>query len=152
MVTQRTLDVSTKRLRIAELSRRNPNSELTSLNGYLDETWLEESYERLKKGKAVGVDGEGLADYGRNLQERLKDLLNRAKSGSYKAPPVRRVEIPKAGGRQTRPIGIPTTEDKVLQMGVHMLLEPVYENEFYDFSYGFRSGKSAHQALARIRD
>jgi group II intron reverse transcriptase/maturase len=122
------------------------------LNGYLDETWLEESYECLKKGKAVGIDGEGLADYGRNLQERVKDLLNRAKSGSYKAPPVRRVEIPKAGSRKMRPIGIPTTEDKVLQMGVHMLLEPVYENEFYDFSYGFRSGKSAHQALARIRD
>ncbi len=151
MVTKRTLDVSTKRLRIAELARKFTGSALTTLNGHMDEAWLAESYRRLKKGKAVGIDGQDLADYGQALDERLKDLLRRAKSGSYKAPPVRRIEIPKAGSQETRPIGIPTTEDKVLQMGVHLLLEPVYENEFYEFSYGFRRGKSAHQALAQIR-
>lgn len=116
MVTQRTLDVSTKRLRIAELSREHPDSALTRLNGYLDETWLEESYESLKIGKAVVIDGKGLVDYGRNLSERLKDLLNRAKSGRYYAAPVSRVEIPKAGSRKIRPIRIPTTETKLLQM------------------------------------
>jgi len=152
MVTKRTYDVYTKRVRIAELSQKFADSALTTLNGYMDESWLEASYHRLKPGKAAGVDGQGLADYGRDLRERLPDLLNRAKSGRYQAPPVRRVEIPKAGSKETRPIGIPTTEDKVLQMGVYMLLEPVYENEFHDFSYGFRPGKSAHQALAQIRD
>ncbi len=151
MVTKRTLDVSTKRLRIAELARKFTGSALTTLNGHMDEAWLAESYRRLKKGKAVGIDSQDLADYGQALDERLKDLLRRAKSGSYKAPPVRRIEIPKAGSQETRPIGIPTTEDKVLQMGVHLLLEPIYENEFYEFSYGFRRGKSAHQALAQIR-
>lgn len=152
MVTQRTnTNVSTKRLRIAELSRKHSGSALTSLNGYLDQRWLEDAYGRLKQGKAPGIDGQSVAEYGRELDERLKDLLARAKSGRYQALPVRRVEIPKAGSRETRPIGIPTTEDKVLQMGVLMLLEPVYENEFYDFSYGFRPGKSAHQALAQIR-
>ena len=151
MITKRILSVSTRRLRIAELSEKYPQSAMTTLNGYMDEAWLEESYYCLKKGKAVGVDGQGLGDYGRNLSERLKDLLNRAKAGSYQAPPVRRVEIPKAGSDEKRPIGIPTTEDKVLQMGVYKLLEPVYENDFYEFSYGFRSGKSAHQALSEIR-
>ena len=117
----------------------------------MDEAWLEESYHSLKKGKAVGIDGQDWLSYGNGLESRLSDLLGRAKSGSYKAPPVRRVQIPKPGSVETRPIGIPTTEDKVLQKGIHMLLEPIYENEFYDFSYGFRSGKSAHQALAQIR-
>lgn len=152
MVTKRTQDVSTKCLRIAELSRKYPNSALTTLNGYMDEPWLKEAYSRLKKGKAVGIDGQGLESYGRELDRNLSDLITRAKTGSYRAPPVRRVEIPKDGSKEKRPIGIPTTEDKVLQMGVYMLLEPVYENEFYDFSYGFRPNKSAHQALARIRD
>jgi group II intron reverse transcriptase/maturase len=151
MNTQRIESVSTKRLRIAELSRRHAGRALTSLNGYLDKPWLEEAYRRLKKGKAVGIDGQGVDEYGLKLDERLTDLLGRAKSGSYQAPPVRRVQIPKAGSDEKRPIGIPTTEDKVLQMAAHMLLEAVYEEEFYDFSYGFRAGKSAHQALAQIR-
>jgi group II intron reverse transcriptase/maturase len=93
------------------------------------------------------VDGQTAADYGANLGENLRSLRERAKSGTYRAPPVRRVHIPKGTGPETRPIGIPTFEDKVLQRAVVMVLEAVYEQDFLDGSYGFRPGRSAHQAL-----
>ena len=86
-------------------------------------------------------------------EDNLGRLLDRAKSGTYRAPPVRRVHIPKGGSRtETRPIGIPTLEDKVLQRAVAMLLEPIYEQDFLDCSYGFRPGRSAHQALESFRN
>jgi retron-type reverse transcriptase len=85
--------------------------------------------------------------YAENLLDNLLSLLDRAKSGAYRAPPVRRVHIPKGTGPETRPIGIPTFEDKVLQRAVVMVLEPLHEQDFYDCSYGFRPGRSAHQAL-----
>jgi group II intron reverse transcriptase/maturase len=94
----------------------------------------------------VGVDGQSAAQYAANLEDNLRSLLERAKSGAYQAPPVRRVHIPKSDG-QTRPIGIPTFEDKVLQRAVAMVLEPIYEQDFLDCSYGFRPGRSAHDAL-----
>jgi group II intron reverse transcriptase/maturase len=87
------------------------------------------------------------AQYGEALDERIGDLIDRAKSGRYRAPPVKRVLIPKGDGQERRPIGIPAFEDKLLQRAVEMLLTPVYEQDFYDFSYGFRPGRSAHQAL-----
>jgi group II intron reverse transcriptase/maturase len=91
-----------------------------------------------------------MAEYSENLEDNLRELLSRAKSGIYRAPPVRRVYIPKGDGSRLRPIGIPTVEDKILQRAVTMVLEPVYEQEFYDGSYGFRSGRSAHDALDAI--
>jgi group II intron reverse transcriptase/maturase len=97
------------------------------------------------------VDGQTSADYERDLEGNLRSLLERAKSGSYVAPPVRRVHIPKAGSPdQTRPIGIPTLEDKVLQRAVSMLLEPIYERDFHPGSFGFRPGRGAHQALEQL--
>jgi group II intron reverse transcriptase/maturase len=108
-----------------------------------------EAYKRTRKDGAVGVDGQSAAEYAQNLEENLKGLLDRFKSGAYKAPPVRRKHIPKDGNR-TRPIGIPTFEDKVLQRAVSMEMEAVYEQDFYDFSYGFRPEKSAHQALQKV--
>jgi putative transposase len=121
----------------------------TSLAYYIDIDWLLEAFARTRKDGAVGVDGQDGEDYAVNLMGNLQSLLDRAKSGTYQAPPVRRVHIPKGGSAtETRPLGIPTFEDKVLQRAVVMLLEPIYEQDFLDCSYGFRCGRSAHQALA----
>jgi group II intron reverse transcriptase/maturase len=117
------------------------------LNHYLDVEWLTEAFHRVRRDGAPGVDGQTVAAYGQHLEANLPSLLHRAKSGTYFAPPVKRVHIPKDGSKETRPIGMPTTEDKVLQRAVMMLLEPIYEEAFYDFSYGFRPGRSPHPAL-----
>jgi len=111
----------------------------------MDLNWLREAYRRTRKDGAVGIDGATAADFASNLDANLQGLLDRAKTGAYRAPPVRRVEIPTAGGK-TRPIGIPTFEDKVLQRAVVMLLEPIYEGDFYDFSYGFRPNRDSHES------
>jgi RNA-directed DNA polymerase len=141
------MHVSTKHQRIAELATQRPEVRFTSLNHSLDVDWLGEAYRRLRKDSAPGQDGQTVADYGKDLEANLHSLLDRAKSGTYLAPPVRRVHIPKGTGTATRPIGIPTTEDKLLQRAVAMLLEPIYEQDFLDCSYGFRPGRSAHGAL-----
>ncbi len=139
--------VSTKRARIAKLAREMPGVALTSLSQHIDLDWLKEAYRRTRKDGAVGVDGQTAADYERDLEGNLQSLLDRAKSGTYRAPPVRRVHIPKGSGGATRPIGIPTFEDKVLQRAVVMVLGEVYEQDFSDCSFGFRPGRSQHMAL-----
>ena len=145
------VDVSTKQQRIAELARQSPEMEFTSLAYFIDLNWLTEAFNRTRKDGAVGVDGQDGADYAVDLRSNLQSLLDRAKSGTYQAPPVRRVRIPKAGSAtETRPLGIPTFEDKVLQRAVVMVLEAVYEQDFKDCSYGFRPGRSAHQALESL--
>jgi RNA-directed DNA polymerase len=144
------MNVSTKQQRIAELAKQQPEMSFTSLNHYLDVDWLREAYRRLRKASAPGYDGQTVADYGQDLESNLQSLLDRAKSGSYFAPPVRRVHIPKGTGNETRPIGIPATEDKLLQRAVAMILEPIYEQDFLDCSYGFRPGRSAHGALRAL--
>ena len=141
-------DVSTKQRRIATLAAESPEMAFTSLNHYLDINWLREAFRRTRKDGAPGIDGQSWADYAANLEGNLQSLLDRAKDGTYRAPPVRRVHIPKGGSTtETRPIGIPTIEDKVLQRAVAMILEAVYRWDFHDCSYGFRRGCSAHQAL-----
>jgi group II intron reverse transcriptase/maturase len=144
--------VSTKLEQIAKLAREMPRAALTTLAQRIDIDWLREAYRRTRKDGATGVDGQTAAEYAGKLEENLRSLLERAKSGSYVAPPVRRVHIPKGEGSQTRPIGVPTFEDKVLQRAVAMALEAVYEQSFLDCSYGFRPGRSAHQALRVARD
>jgi group II intron reverse transcriptase/maturase len=119
----------------------------TTLAHHIDIDWLKEAYRRTRKDGATGVDGQTAEEYAVNLEGNLRGLLERAKSGAYRAPPVRRVHIPKGDGSQTRPIGIPAFEDKVLQRAAAMVLEAVYEQDFLDCSYGFRPGRSAHQAL-----
>jgi group II intron reverse transcriptase/maturase len=128
-----------------------PQAALTTLAHHIDLDLLLEAYGRTRKDGATGIDGQTAREYAEDLEENLRDLLTRAKSGTYRAPPVRRVHIPKADGRKTRPIGIPTFEDKVLQRAVAMVLEVVYEQDFRDCSYGFRPGRrSAHQALEEL--
>lgn len=143
--------VSTKYRRIAELAKQMPTAVMWSLSKHIDVEWLREAYRRTRKDGATGVDGQSAEEYEKGLEANLEQLLGRAKSGTYRAPPVRRVHIPKSDG-QTRPLGIPTFEDKVLQRAVAMLLEAVYEQDFLDCSYGFRPGRSAHQALGKLRD
>ena len=143
--------VSTKQQRIATLAKQSPQMGFTSLAYLMDSAWLHEAFQRTRQDGAAGVDGLTATEYEANLEVNLQTLLDRAKAGTYRAPPVRRVHIPKGGSTtETRPIGIPTLEDKVLQRAVVMLLEPIYEQDFYDCSYGFRPGRSAHQALAAL--
>jgi RNA-directed DNA polymerase len=139
--------VLTKQQRIAELAKQSPHMGFTSLAHHIDLRWLHEAYLRTRPDGAPGVDGRTIRDYTANLGDNLRSLLERAKSGTYHAPPVRRVHIPKGTGPETRPIGIPTFEDKVLQRAVVMVLEAVYEQDFRPCSYGFRPRRSAHQAL-----
>lgn len=138
--------VSTRLERIAKLAREMPDRPLTTLAHHIDVEWLREAHRLTRKDGARGIDGQSAEQYAQHLESNLQSLLDRAKSGTYRAPPVRRVDIPKGDGSQTRPIGIPTFEDKVLQRAVAMVLEAIYEQSFHDFSYGFRPGRSAHQA------
>lgn len=139
--------ISTRQEKLAKLAQIEPKQGLTTLAHHIDLVWLQEAYRRTRKDGAVGVDGVTAAAYEEDLEGNLSRLLERFKSGTYRAPPVRRVHIPKPGkGKKQRPIGIPTLEDKVLQRAVMMVLEPVYEQDFLPCSYGFRPGRSAHQA------
>ena len=142
--------VSTKQERIAKLARERPDMAFTSLNQYVDYEWVEYAYRCTRKDGAAGVDGQSAQEYAMDLHNNLARLIDRLKSGSYRAPPVRRHYIAKSDGGQ-RGLGIPSFEDKVAQRAVLMLLEPIYEQDFMDASYGFRPGRNAHQALAVVR-
>jgi len=143
--------ISTKQQKIATLAKIEPKLSLTTLAHHVDVEWLREAYRRTRKNGAAGVDGVTAEEYEKKLEENLKGLLDRFKTGQYRAPAVRRVHIPKEGaGNKTRPIGIPTLEDKVLQRAVTMVLEPIYEQDFLVCSYGFRPGRSPHQALETL--
>ena len=143
-------NVSTIQQRIASVAQRSPKVAFTSLAHYINLEWLDEAYHRTRKDGAAGIDDVTGKQYAENLYENLQNLLDRLKSGKYKAPPVKRKHIPKGTSGETRPIGIPTFEDKIVQRAVVMLLEPIYEHDFYDVSYGFRPGRSAHQALDAV--
>jgi len=144
--------VPTKLGRIAALAEQMPETALFTLNPCLDRDLLLAACIRTRKDAAVGVDEETYEEFRKELFERLDILVNRAHNGTYRAPPVRRTYIPKGGSSlEKRPIGIPTFSDKVLQRAVAMILEPIYEHDFYDGSYGFRPGRSAHQAIDDLR-
>ena len=141
--------VLTVEMQIAERSRKHPKAALTNLHQFIDEAMLAESFAGLNKKGASGVDAETWQDYDRQKVERIPELLNAFKKGRYRAPHIRRTYIPKGDGK-LRPLGIPTTEDKILQSAVKRVLTPVYEQLFYPTSYGFRGGKSQHQALDKL--
>ena len=143
------MSVLTKQQRIAELAERKPDVPITSLNHYVDEIWLEEAWQRQNKHSAAGVDRLSVEEYAKKWLGKRSELIGLMKTGRYRAPAVRRTYIPKSE-TEKRPLGIPTIEDKVVQKSVQMLLEPIYENEFLDCSYGFRAERSAHQAVEKI--
>jgi len=133
------------------LAKTKRGTALCSLHHVIDLDWMREAYRLTRKDGAPGIDGVTAEDYEANLEANLLDLLERIKSGRYRAPPVRRAYIPKADGSQ-RMLGIPTFEDKVAQRVVTMMLEAVYEQDFLPCSYGFRPGRSAHQALRTLQN
>jgi group II intron reverse transcriptase/maturase len=148
--TLRSGSVTTKLQRIAELASKDRKRVFTSVAHVIDLDWMTEAYRRTRKGGAVGVDGRTAADYAKDLEANLSALVERVHKGTYKPPPVLRALIPKAGGK-TRPIGIPTFEDKIVQRAIAMVLEAIYEQDFHDLSYGFRPGRSAHDALIELQ-
>ena len=135
---------------LTERARRIRDEPLKTLAHLIDREWLEESWKRLRKGAAYGIDAVSAESFGAELEANLEDLLEKMKSGRYRPSPVKRVYIPKADGRR-RPLGLPTVEDKVVQGAVAQLLGTIYEQEFLDLSYGFRPGRSAHQALDAVK-
>lgn len=140
--------LSTRRQKIATLAAHEPKLPINTLAHHIDVAWLREAWRRTRKEGAAGVDNVTAGEYEADLEANLSSLLDRFKSGRYRAPAVRRVCIPKAGqAGASRPIGIPTLEDKILQRAVVMVLEPIYEHDFLECSYGFRPGRSAHHAL-----
>ncbi len=141
--------MSTVEMQIAERSRRYPGEALTNLHSFITIEFLEESFLELNKQGASGVDGESWSTYNEQRRERISTLHASFKSGRYRAPEIRRAYIPKGDGKQ-RPLGIPTVGDKVLQRAVTRVLTPVYDQLFYEDSYGYRKGKSAHQALQKL--
>jgi len=139
--------MSTEELQIAERARKYKGEAMTNLHQFIDEELLKTSYESLNRASSPGVDGKTWEDYQLVYQTRLRELLTEFKMGKYKAPMIRRAYIPK-GSTGIRPLGIPTIEDKILQESVRRVLTPLYEEDFKKFSYGYRSGYSAHQAIA----
>ncbi|MGK3966325.1 reverse transcriptase domain-containing protein [Sorangium sp. So ce118] len=136
-------------LKIRERAERDPEGALLALAHLIDEEALQRAYRSLRKEAAVGVDGITKEQYGQDLERNIGDLHARMKSMRYRHQPIRRVHIPKERGK-TRPIGISCTEDKIVQAAVREVLEVVYEPVFRDVSYGFRPGRSAHDALRAL--
>ena len=137
--------------RIAAQAAHDPNRVLTTLAHLIDVYFLREAYRKTSKASAPGIDGVTAQAYAEHLDEHRRDLHERLRSGRYQAPPVERVWLEKEDGGQ-RPIGKPTFEDKLVQRAVAMLLEAIYEQDFYDGSYGFRQGRSPHDALHELRE
>jgi len=141
--------MSPQLLKVVERARSEPEGRFHSLAHLIDVPALERAYHRMRNDAAVGVDGVTKEQYGQNLEENLRDLHARMKAKRYRHQPILRVHIPKARGK-TRPIGISAFEDKIVQDAVREVLEAVYEQDFLDCSYGFRPGRSAHDAVRTL--
>ncbi len=132
--------------KVAERAKRNPSERILALARFIDAPGLARAFDGLRKNAALGVDGVTVKQYGEELAANLRSLHDRMKAGKYRHQPIRRVHIPKDGGK-TRPIGISTTEDKIVQAALRDVLEAVYEQDFLDCSHGFRPGRRAHDAV-----
>jgi RNA-directed DNA polymerase len=142
--------LSTKLHRIDELAKNDQSMKFTSLAHLLNEEMLTESYKRLNRRGAPGIDGVTIRGFGENAEENIRALYEELKSGRYRATSVRRVYIPKANGKQ-RPIGIPTVKDRIVQRAVAEIIGAVYEPYFIEHSYGFRPGRSCHDAIKELK-
>lgn len=137
--------------RIGEKARKNPKERFTSIYHQLyDEEYLKYCCAVLKRGKAPGVDGETVEEYSQELSERVEDLAERLARQGYRPQPVRRSYIAKPGSQKKRPLGIPAVEDKLVQMALTQILNEIYEADFLDCSYGYRPGRSCHDALDQL--
>lgn len=144
--------MSTQLDRIAAKAKADRKVQFTSLAHLLTPAFLTETWRQMNRRGASGIDGETTQQFERELEARVQDICARLKAGTYRAPPVRRVAIPKGPGKEgTRPLGIPTVEDRLVQRAVARILEAVFEGDFLDCSYGFRPGRSPHQALRALR-
>lgn len=141
----------TKFRSIAQKARENPAEVFTSLAHYLTEEYLLASFSKLRRSAATGIDKVSCQDYEKHLTENIENLHQRLKAQRYRATEIRRAWIDKGGGKQ-RPLGISTTEDKIVQRAVADILNLIYEQDFYESSYGFRPKRNAHQALVHLRN
>jgi RNA-directed DNA polymerase len=141
--------VSPGLLRVAERAKRHPEVKMLALAHHIDEPALERAFRRLRRDAAIGVDGVTVEKYDERLVENLQALRARMKAGQYRHQPIRRVNIPKENGT-SRPIGISTVEDKIVQGALRDVLEAIYEQDFLDCSYGFRAGRSPHDAIREL--
>lgn len=139
----------TKLALLSERARKDPAFQFTSLAHLLDAGFLKECYGSLGRERACGIDGVSWKAYGEQLDDNLNNLVVRMKAKRYKPLPARRVYIPK-NEHETRPLGLPALEDKIVQKGIARILEAIYEADFLDCSYGFRPNRSCHQALDAV--
>jgi len=144
--------MSTQLAQIAKKAQCDRKVRFTSLAHLITPEFLQDTWRQLNRHGASGIDGESTEQFGRELEQRSRAIVARLKTGTYRAPPVRRVDIPKGPGKVgTRPLGIPTVEDRLVQRAVARLLEAVFEADFCDASYGYRPGRNPHQALQAVR-
>lgn len=142
--------LETKFTRIAYIAKAKPKERFTSLVHMIDEELLKQCHQELNGKKSVGVDGITKEEYQRDLEENIKMLHEKLRKMSYKPREVKRVYIPKAGSHKTRALGIPTHEDKIVQLAVSKILSAIYEQDFLEFSFGFRPNKNCHGALREL--
>jgi RNA-directed DNA polymerase len=144
--------MSTQLGQIAKKGKLDRNAQFTSLAHLLTPAFLKETWRMMNRKAASGVDGESTEQFASEMEERVEEICRQLKAGAYRAPPVRRVEIPKGPGKSgTRPLGIPTVADRLLQRAVARILEAVFEADFLDCSFGFRPGRNPHHALQAFR-
>lgn len=142
--------METKLDRIAEIAKERPNEKFTSLAHLLDEETLMQCHKEINGNKATGIDRVTKAEYEQELDSNIKELVAKLKRRAYRPQPARRVNIPKPGTDKTRPLGVLAYEDKIVQRGMAKILNAIYEQDFLDFSYGFRPNRSCHDALKRL--
>ncbi|MBW1859170.1 MAG: group II intron reverse transcriptase/maturase [Deltaproteobacteria bacterium] len=141
--------METKLQAITRIAQERPEEHFTSLAHILNKDFLKECFDELGRNRAPGIDGVTWAKYEKNLDQNLDELVNRMRSKKYIPEPVKRIYIPKDDGTK-RGLGLPTIEDKIVQMGIKKILEAIYEEEFLEQSYGFRPGRNAHNALEKV--